>query len=274
MHLLNGRPAEQISLNDRGLLYGQSLFETIAVSHQQALLLEQHLARLQQGCKALGIPLDAQILVAEINALCASLSDQKAVLRITITMGEGGRGYANPETIEANRILSIHPFPKLQKSNWSDGIRLGLSELRLSTQPATAGIKHGNRLEQVIARNQWQADWQEALLLNQHDELVEATQSNIFLRKGNRLSTPELSASGVAGVMRSQILELSELLGVESRIVSLSLADLEAADEVFVSNSLIGVWPVKEFQNICFSDFQFSHNLLKILEENGAIPTL
>jgi 4-amino-4-deoxychorismate lyase len=274
MHRLNGKATDQISLSDRGLLYGQTLFETIPVCHQQPLLLERHLQRLAKGCKLLSIELDLEALQREIDEFCQAQTANKLILRITVSMGEGGRGYANPETSHAQRILSIHPFPKHPKAHWRDGIKLGVAKIKLSSQPALAGIKHGNRLEQVIARGQWHDDWQEALLLDQHQFVIEGTQSNIFVRHGDSLLTPDLSDSGVAGIMREQVLELADNIGVTSKIMSLSLADIEAADEVFLSNSVIGLWPVREFQEQTFSDFSISHQLLKLLEENGAIPTL
>ena len=274
MHRLNGKATDQISLSDRGLLYGQTLFETIPVCHQQPLLLERHLNRLAKGCKALSIDLDFEQLQIEINEFCQALTANKLVLRITLSMGEGGRGYANPETPHSQRILSIHAFPKHPKTHWREGIKLGVAEIKLACQPALAGIKHGNRLEQVIARSQWHDDWQEALLLDQQDFVIEGTQSNLFVRHGNAVLTPDLSTSGVAGIMREQVLELADNIGVPTKIMSLSLADIEAADEVFLSNSVIGLWPVREFQKQTFSDFSISHQLLELLEENGAIPTL
>jgi 4-amino-4-deoxychorismate lyase len=274
MHRLNGKATDQISLSDRGLLYGQTLFETIPVCHQQPLLLERHLSRLAKGSEALSIELDLEQLQLEITEFCQAQTANKLVLRITVSMGAGGRGYANPETAQSQRILSMHPFPKHPKAHWRDGIKLGVAEIRLASQPALAGIKHGNRLEQIIARGQWHDDWQEALLLDQQQLVIEGTQSNLFVREGDTLLTSDLSASGVAGIMREQVLELADNIGVPSKIMSLSLADIEAADEVFLSNSVIGLWPVREFQGQTFSDFSISHQLLKLLEENGAIPTL
>jgi 4-amino-4-deoxychorismate lyase len=274
MHRLNGKATDQISLSDRGFLYGQTLFETIPVCHQQPLLLERHLSRLAKGSDALSIELDLEQLQDEVNEFCQAQTANKLVLRITVSMGSGGRGYANPDTAQSQRILSMHPFPKHPKAHWRDGIKLGVAEIELASQPALAGIKHGNRLEQIIARGQWHDDWQEALLLDQRQLVIEGTQSNLFVRQGDTLLTPNLSASGVAGIMREQVLELADNIGVPSKIMSLSLADIEAADEVFLSNSVIGLWPVREFQGQTFSDFSISHQLLKLLEENGAIPTL
>jgi 4-amino-4-deoxychorismate lyase len=274
MHRVNGQASDQVSVSDRGLLYGQSVFETIPICHQQPLLLEQHLRRLAAGCAVLAIPLDLELIHSEIIDFCSDLRANKVVLRVTVSMGEGERGYLNPRRPSPLRILSSHPFPSLSKSYWRDGIKVGLASVKLAAQPALAGIKHGNRLEQILARSEWQDDWQEALILDQENNIIEGTQSNLFLRHENVLSTPSLKNCGVAGIMRDEVLALSDSIGVVSKIMSLSLSDLESADEVFLTNSVIGIWPVKQCQNRLLNDFSLSHKLLRALEQNGAIPTL
>lgn len=273
MHLINGTPADQISVMDRGLLYGQTVFETIAIEYQQPLLLDQHLRRLVRGCATLAIELDNSLIKAEVMALCKAQQTDRSVLRITLSMGQGGRGYLNPKETSSKRILSLHEYPEIPDANWSTGIMLGVASIQLSQQPALAGIKHGNRLEQVIARSQWRADWQEALLLDQHENVIEGTQSNLFIRAGDIISTPDLYLCGVAGIMRDQVLGLADKVGATPQIMSLSLDDVARADEVFVCNSLIGLWPVREFQGHHYTDFSISHKLLKLLKENGSIPT-
>lgn len=272
MHFVNGKKVSNISITDRGLLYGQSVFETIAVTEQQPLLLEQHIARLKLGCQALSIPIDTNQIIEDILGVCDSLNTEAKVLRLMITMGEGGRGYGNPVSPSSNSIISICDYPDHSKSNWIEGIEIGVSDVRLSSQPLLAGIKHSNRLEQVLAKSNWQPNWQEAIMLDHSDNVIEATQSNIFLRVDDQLHTPDLSQSGVAGVMRDQVLKHAIKIGVDTKIVSLSLTDIESAQEVFLSNSLIGLWPVKQLKSQSYSDFNLCHALLKILRENGAIP--
>lgn len=274
MHRVNGQAIDQISLSDRGLLYGQSVFETIPVCHQQPLLLEQHLNRLAKGCDALSIAVDLDLIHSEISRFCAEQPSNKVILRVAVTAGEGDRGYANPINPTPQRILSTYPFPSLPKENWRDGIKVGFASVKLAIQPALAGIKHGNRLEQIIARSQWESDWQEALVCDQNNNVIEGTQSNLFIRRSDELITPSLDQCGVAGVMRDQVLAIADNIGVVSRIMSLSLSDIETADEIFLTNSVIGIWPVRECQNRMFKDFSLNHKLLKVLEKNGAIPTL
>ena len=269
--LVNGVVSEHISVHDRGLLYGQSVFETIAVEHTTPLLLEPHLHRLARGCRMLAIDYDKAALLTEIEQLCQSMKN--GVLRIALTIGPGGRGYKNPQIQKSTRILSCHQFAAHLDKNWLDGITLGLSEVKLGHQPMLAGIKHSNRLEQILARANWHNDWQEALLCDQQGNVIEATQSNVFIRRGKDLLTPKLDQAGVAGVMRDFVLNNAQKLGSSVERMRLSIADIESADEIFLTNSIIGLWPIKRFANRRYDDHQYSHQLLHLMRENGAVPT-
>ena len=274
--LVNGITADQISVFDRGLLYGHSVFETLAVQNGTPLMLEEHLQRLAYGCNRLSIGYDSVLLRHEIQQFCDSLTGEERALsglRITLTIGEGGRGYKTPTLTNPNRILTIHPFPDQVLQYREDGIHMGLSDIRLGGQELLAGIKHGNRLEQILARDRWHSDWQEAVLLDTQDNVVEATQSNLFVRHGRALLTPDLKHCGVAGVVRDYVLHNAQKVGVAAQTVSLSVADIQQADEVFVTNSIIGLWPVKRFQDLQLNDFSISRKLLHRMQEHGAIPT-
>ena len=274
---VNGKEQATISVYDRGLMYGQSVFETIAVSQQKALLRESHLTRLKQGCETLGIHLDYAVLDDEINA-ALEFADYKSLLRVSVTMGEGGRGYKNPVPAMPTRLISLHDYPDFSVLNYTDGIEIGVADIRLAEQAELAGIKHSNRLEQIIARSQWQDHWQEALLLDSQQRVIEATHSNIFIVTEDVLKTPDLSMSGVAGVMREFVLSVAEDIGVSYQIVPLSITDIEQADEAFVSNSVIGLWPIKRFHQINtdtqYSDFTVAQQLLTIMQDHGAIPNI
>lgn len=260
----------QTSALDRGLLYGQSLFETMALVDGKVCLLDSHLARLQTGCDVLGIPLDLDLLAAEIAELARS--QEKSILRTTISMGPGGRGYLDPENPEPTRILSIHQYPEHPATNWEEGIELGIVDIKLAHQPALAGIKHGNRLEQIIARSQWQKNWQEGLLLDQQGNVVEGTQSNLFILSDEELLTPSLELAGVAGVVRGFVISEAHKLGLTVKIMSLSTDNIEAADEVFLTNSVIGLWPVRKLNSRRYCNREISHKLLKLMIKNEVIP--
>jgi len=268
--LVNGINSTQISVDDRGLLYGQSVFETIAVLNGQACLLDLHIKRLRLGCEVLGIPVDVDLLIKEIEHLISN--SHKLVLRVTITMAAGGRGYLNPENPESTRVLSLHEYPTHPTTHWEEGVKLGTAAIRLAHQPALAGIKHGNRLEQVIARSEWRDTWHEALLLDQLGNVIEATQSNVFAIKDNQLLTPSLEAAGVAGVMREFVITNAYKLGLSVKTMSLSVDDIEAADEVFLTNSVIGLWPVNRFNTRLYNSQETSSKLLKLMIKNEVIP--
>lgn len=273
MVFVNGIKSSQTSVFDRGLLYGQSVFETIAIINGKPSLINEHFDRLQTGCHTLAIPCDVAVLKNEIRDFLEQLpAHSNKVLRITITMGEGGRGYLDPENPCVSRILSSHDMPRHAKENWQQGIILGLSDVKLAAQPLLAGIKHGNRLEQILARRNWLEHWQEAVLCDYDDNVIEATQSNVFIVKNNCLKTPALTHCGVLGVMRNHVSELADKLGFDVQNVSLSVNDLYQADEIFVTNSIIGVWPVRTFQHVEFSDFSVSQKLLKSIIKNEVIP--
>ncbi len=242
----------------------------MAVANSTPCLLDAHLQRMRKGCSVLGIPLDIDAMVSDIETLAQD--QEKAVIRATLTMGEGGRGYLTPEHPQATRIVSLHPYPKHPSSYWENGIELGVVDIRLASQPALAGIKHGNRLEQTIARSQWHSNWHEALALDQQDNVIEGTQSNVFIVRDGELATPGLNSCGVLGVMRETIIDSAHKLGIRTQLMSLSLADVQAADEVFMTNSVIGVWPVKCLNSASFNTFKISHKLLKYIIENEVIP--
>lgn len=263
-----------VSAQDRGLLYGQSVFETIAIANGKACLLTPHLQRLEFGAKTLSIPFDSIKLRDEIESVVAHSSADKSVLRVTLTMGVGGRGYDNPSNVESTRIIALHDYPQHPSKNWTEGIQLGLADIKLSDQPALAGVKHGNRLEQIMARSQWQSDWQEALLQDNHDCVIEGTQSNVFVVNNDGLRTPELTKSGVAGVMRDYVIQYADSIGASCEVVPLTVADIETADEVFMTNSVIGLWPVKQFQAVSYNGRAFSQKLLTVMQDHGAIPNI
>ncbi len=242
--LINGAPAECVSIHDRGFQYGDGVFETLAVFEGRPLLWRLHLLRLQQGCVRLGIASpDARQLQAEADRLCASAG--RAVLKIIVTRGESRRGYAQPQGVQPTRVLERLPWPDYCSANALDGVDVCVCRARVSPNPALAGLKHLNRLEQVLARSEWRTEYAEGLMLDQDGNLIEATASNVFLVSQGMLLTPDLSESGVAGVMRATVLDRAEALSIPYRVAPVSLDMLHGAVEVFLTNSLIGIWPVR-----------------------------
>lgn len=260
MYLYNGTPSDNIPISDRGLQYGDGLFETIEVRHGKPLFLNQHLQRLQKGCEKLLIPCpDLNLLRQE--AYQHSTNTEHAVLKIIITRGSGGRGYRQPDPIQSSRLLGLFPYPSYPDFYQTSGIKVRICQQRLANNPVLAGIKHLNRLEQVLARAEWQDDeYQEGLMLDYQDKLIEGTMSNVFLVKSGRLYTPSLIESGISGIVRDNILALSNNL-LPAVQTNLSLADLYNADEVFVTNSIIGLWPVTQIAEQRFQIGEYTRTL-------------
>jgi len=166
-----------------------------------------------------------------------------------LTRGIGGRGYRQPETIKITRYIALHPYPDYPESYKSKGISARFCETRLGLNPLLAGLKHNNRLEQVLARSEWQDEVQEGLMLNLHDEVIEGTMSNLFIVKNQQIMTAQITQSGVNGIMRQIIIEQFKKLRNAVKETTLSIEDVLQADELFVTNSVIGVWPISRLED-------------------------
>ena len=253
MILINGEDRHSIDVSDRGFQYGDGLFETIAVANGKPLFLQQHLSRLFAGCKQLLIPPpDIALLVAESRQL-ASKADN-AVLKMIVTRGSGGRGYRQPANIAPTRVLSLHPFPEYPADYQTDGVRIRFCQLRLAKNPALAGIKHLNRLEQVLARAEWDDDAiQEGLMCDHEGYVIEGTMSNLFVVKNDMLLTPNLTHCGIRGILREIVVNFASTrkIGVFEK-QQLDQQSILEADEIFITNSVIGIWPVRQLNEQCF----------------------
>lgn len=239
--LVDGEISTQIAVADRGLQYGDGLFETLAVIGGQPRFWQSHMDRLATGCERLQLPVPAQsILLREVQTVSAG--QRNCVVKIIVTRGVSGRGYAPSFPVMANRIVCSYAWPDDPGHLEQIGIRARMCKLRLALQPALAGIKHLNRLEQVMARAEWNdRAIHEGILMDTEDNVVSAISSNIFLVTGDRLLTPRMDRCGVRGVMRSNILQAFKT-SCEQRRISLDM--LPEADSVFVCNAVRGIFPV------------------------------
>lgn len=253
MFLLNGEHRHCVDVTDRGFQYGDGLFETIGVSQGKPLFLGRHLKRLAEGCRRLLIPMpDRALIEAEARQLCQSA--ERAVLKLMVTRGSGGRGYRQPAPIVPTRLLGLHPYPDHPLHFQTDGIAARFCRQRLSINPSLAGIKHMNRLEQILARAEWQDDtFQEGLMLDTQDHVVEGTMSNLFIVKGGIMYTAPMTQCGVAGVMRELLMEFARQIGLPLFEQAIDQGAVWQADELFVSNAVIGVWPIKRLEAQAFS---------------------
>lgn len=243
--LVNGAPAGQVAALDRGLHYGDGLFETLGCIAGRPRLLRLHLQRLAAGCARLKLPAPPlPALARELEALAAPC--ERAIVKLILTRGPAqARGYAFTGDEPPTRIMLRYPWPLAVEEE--GGVRVRIADLALAENPATAGIKHLNRLEQVLARAEWRDPAiAEALLFSRSGALVSGTMSNVFLVRQGRLCTPRLDLCGVAGVMRQVVLDAAGecAIGTEERV--LGRADLDAAEEIFLTNALTGIRPVGE----------------------------
>ncbi|TCO83141.1 aminodeoxychorismate lyase apoprotein [Plasticicumulans lactativorans] len=246
--LVDGRPADALAVADRGLQYGDGLFETFAVRDGRPELWTAHLARLARGGERLSLPLpDPGLLAAEAEQLCRGVA--RGVLKLIVTRGVGGRGYAPPRPCRPTRVLSLHPWPAHPPGHATGGVRVRWCAHPLSLNPRLAGLKHLNRLDQVLARAEWDDPTiAEGLMCDPHGHVVEGTMSNLFVLRDGRLLTPPLDGAGIAGVMREVVLEAARGLGLVVAQAALRPAEVLAADGVGLSNSVIGLWPVRELE--------------------------
>ena len=247
---INGKPSASISATDRGLAYGDGVFETIRVHQRRPTLATLHWQRLSDSLSRLGIIFDLDLLLTEVQDFLAMQTNAEGVLKIIVTRGSGGRGYNPAGCISPTRILSFHDSPVHPRANAGQGINLYPCTTRLGHVPVLAGMKHLNRLECVLARSEWNnADFQEGLLLDINDRVIEGTMSNLFKVKNDTIITPALGLCGVSGVCREYILQQSEAWGLSVLERDFDESQLLQADEVFVANSINGIWPVARYKD-------------------------
>jgi len=269
---LDGEPTTNLPLPDRGLNFGDGLFETLLLKRGRPLFVEQHLQRLRLGLAVLALP-DCLLTARRHLESAATAVGNKgwnwAVLRLTITRGAGPRGYAPPDQPTVRILVEASKLDR-NCSQMSTPAGLCVAEIRLSSQPFLAGIKHLNRLEQVLAAAEGRAKGaDECVVLDQYEHVISVVAGNLFVVRGGELVTPKLIECGVEGTRRRLIIDnWGPSIGLEVREATLGLTDLDDAEEVFYSNSLLGVRPVAtlgerswDSHRVCSALFQ------RILEE-------
>ena len=240
---VDGQPQCTLNVMDRGLAYGDGLFETIALRHGQLQRWPRHKARLVRACQRLFLALDLSVLEAELNRFITTCAD--GVVKVVVTRGAGQRGYALPVPATTTRILQWSPVPAYPTAHQTSGIELFPCATRLAEQPLLAGIKHLNRLEQVLARAEWSdTRFAEGLVRDTSGRVVEGVFSNLFIVCAGELMTADLSRCGVDGVMRQTLLDLAVALNIPNRVLDIDDRVWLQAEEVFMCNSQYGIWPV------------------------------
>jgi 4-amino-4-deoxychorismate lyase len=245
---INGRRRSTLDYRDRGLQYGDGIFETMRVQRRAIRLLEFHLERLYRGCQRLKIRAPEPLLLRrELERIAARRTE--GVLKLIVTRGCGPRGYRLSGSERATRIASLHTLPQGASGEVAEAVRLRVCATRLSTNPSLAGLKTLNRLDSVLARTEWtDASIWEGLMRDADGNWVCGTMSNLFLRRGTALLTPLLDRCGVAGVMRRWILERAASLRLRAAQRRIRWQDLKSAEEVFMSNAVVGMRSVRTIE--------------------------
>jgi 4-amino-4-deoxychorismate lyase len=272
---VNGRRTGEIAADDRGLLYGDGLFETIAVRNGRPRSWSLHYARLCQGCAQLGIepPRQSQLSSDLATALRASGNGtSEAVVKIIVTTGSGPRGYQRPEPAQTSVLIQVTEYRPLPRSYYTDGVRIVACKTPVTQQPHLAGIKTLNRLDQVLARNEFRDPGLfEGLMFDPDDRLICGTMSNVFIVQENEISTPSLDRCGVAGIMRAQVIECAAMTRVSCRVRDIGRSELARADEIFLANSQFGLLPVASFYDQSWPVGPITRQFMQILADSGVV---
>ena len=263
MMLINGSPADAIPVMDRGFAYGDGVFRTFIARDGRPKNWQWHYDKLEADCVALGIVCpDASMLHGEV--VVVSKSHARAVVKITVTRGSGSRGYAPPHAAQPLRVVSAEAASAL---TMPAGIIAHLCVTRYARQPALAGVKHLNRLENVLARREWSdALVREGLMLDTTELVTGGTMSNVYIVEPGGLVTPALDQCGVAGVTRARVLALAPVLGLACAVEAITLPRLLAAREVFFVNSVIGLWRVARLDATTWDTGEISSRVAAALD--------
>jgi len=264
--LINGSFNGVISALDRGFSYGDGVFRTIRVVNGLPERWPMHYQTLVEDCSALGIVCpNADLFINDFERLF-TVEDFVAVAKIIVTRGEGERGYKPPAITSPTRVMIKSNLPGYPDIYFTEGVQLHLCETRISHQPKLAGVKHLNRLENVLARMEWHDPAiAEGLMLDIDGNVIECTAANIFARFNGVLVTPKLELCGVAGITRRQILSHAHLLNLQAIVETIDLNKLLTADEIVICNSLIGVWQVRTLTNKTWPKQSLANNIRKVL---------
>jgi 4-amino-4-deoxychorismate lyase len=245
--LINGAPSASVSVLDRGFQYGDGIFETLAVVNGAPLLWDRHMQRFFRGATRLGLKAPAEeLLRRETEQVCRGAP--RGVLKIMLTRGVSGRGYAPGAETMPTRTVGLLPWPDYPVERRTHGVPVQFCHTLITRHNVLAGLKHLNRLEQILGRMELSGDCAEGLMQDETGHVIEGTMTNLFVVSRGTLLTPDLSRSGVAGIMRDLVLERAPVLSIDSRVAGLKREDILDGDEVFLTNSLVGVWPVRRIE--------------------------
>ncbi|MBE9560642.1 MAG: aminodeoxychorismate lyase [Proteobacteria bacterium] len=274
--LINGIVADYININDRSIHYGDGLFETILCNHNNLYYWQQHFQRLQTSAKQLKIACPPEkVFLDDITKLLTDNDSRSAcAIKIIVSRGTGERGYKFSKNTSANRLVMLSSLDAGHSSVLSRKLLQGelfICRQQVSINENLAGLKHLNRLENVMARNEWDAGYIDGLMLNANQHVIEGSMSNLFAIRGSQLFTPDLKLSGVNGIMREMIIGLAAKNDIKTTVTNLTIDEISTMDELFISNSLLGMKAVTKLGDSLYkaqqvSDMIFSE-LLKTIDD-------
>ncbi len=268
---LNGIHQAPLSVEERALHYGDGLFETIAFVNQSPVLWNAHMDRLARGCRVLGIPCPSgQQLLSEASILLPE--EAFSLLKIVLSRGIDGRGYRPSEQIAMNRYLLAYKIDPLWRSN---PIETRVCSMPWSVNSRLAGLKTLNRLDQVLAQAEcktFQID--EGVMTDGNGHLISGTKSNLFLIEANTLVTPKLNQAGIAGTLRDFLLQEASCFGYKSEVCDISIERMKTADAAFFTNSVMGLLPIKSFEEVAYVESSKLKALQKQVHLRLRIPCL
>ncbi|QIA62878.1 aminodeoxychorismate lyase [Vibrio astriarenae] len=263
MFWVNGVPCDSISASDRSFQYGDGVFTTMLLQDGKVLHWSLHTQRLREGLNRLAIPhpnwSDVERWVAN-----AAIEHSRSGIKVHISRGSGGRGYS-PLGCESPVVtISAFQYPKHYSTWHQAGLELGICQTQLGLNPTLAGIKHNNRLEQIMAKAEMDAvGLPDGIVTDLNEHIVETTMANLFWRKGQTLYTPKMVNAGVKGITRNYVAAQLPSLGFSLTEEDFFIEDLLCADEVFVTNAILGVAPVSKIAHHSFSFSDLAKQLRK-----------
>lgn len=247
MILVDGQRRADIAVADRGLQYGDGCFTTIAYRGGILEFFDLHIKRLQLACERLAIPYTAWPELAEQVAQSINESSQDCVVKVLLSRGQGGRGYSPVGCQQPSTVISHHPMPAHYSELQQLGLVLTVSPIQLAKQPLLAGIKHLNRLEQVLIKHTLaDSEYQDALVCDTDNNIVETAIANVFWKKGNIWFTPDLKQCGVEGVARQAIMAVMAKHKIQVQQIQQPLASFTDVEDMFICNSLMKLVPISK----------------------------
>ena len=268
---VNGQQGQLIPANDRGLTYGDGLFVTMRIDAKgQIQFFQTHLSRITQAAYRLKFQTSQglwQLPEQQIELVkrIAAKNPNKG-LKLLISRGVGGRGYSSANCNDISTVISLFEIPNHYQQLQQTGVSLCKSQIQLASQPLLSGIKHLNRLEQVLIKScQLSAGFDDWLVVDSNDRVIEASMANLFLFKDNKWLTPRISQSGVAGVMREQTIYQLLNFGFDVEITDISFSELTAFEHIIMTNSLMGAMNINQVDTLSFEPWRLTGSLNKAL---------